>query len=415
MSIAALSVLALEAQSQNTSNTPYSQFGLGQVLNNSSAINIGMGGVKNGIRYDNAINTSNPASINALRFTTFEVGMFSNFTKFKSNTASAQSTNVGMSYLKVGLPVSSKMGLSFGLVPLSGIGYESRVQTTVSDTPVTNVYKGDGGLNQFYVAGAYEIYKGLSLGVNANYLFGSVNRSKANEFPDSLNFYNIRQTNSTYIGSILMNFGLQYTRNLNNDRYLTFGLTGNANTSLNATRNTLSKRYVVSSTGFEATVDTVENTEDKKGKILFPMLSSFGASYGKMNHYMIAADVSVGQWSNLELYGVNQNLKNTMDLSIGGYYIPKYNSVGNYFKLIEYRLGVNYAQSYVNINGENINQYSINWGFGLPLPRSASRINLGFEYGSRGTKNAGLIQEEFFNFHLGLNFCDKWFIKRKYD
>ena len=71
MSIAALSVLALEAQSQNTSNTPYSQFGLGQVLNNSSAINIGMGGIKNGIRYDNAINTSNPASLNALRYTTF--------------------------------------------------------------------------------------------------------------------------------------------------------------------------------------------------------------------------------------------------------------------------------------------------------------------------------------------------------
>lgn len=415
MSIAALSILALEASSQNTSNTPYSQFGLGQVLNNSSAINIGMGGLKNGLRYDNAINISNPASLSALRYTTYEAGVFSNFTKFNSNTASAQRLNAGMSYIKVAFPVSNKLGLSFGLVPLSGIGYESRVQTTLSDTPVTNVYKGDGGLNQFYIATSYEIIKGLSLGVNANYLFGSINRSKANEFPDSLNFYNIRQTNSTYIGSILMNFGLQYTRNLNKDRYVTFGLTGNTNTSLNATRSTLSKRYVLSPTGFEATVDTVENTEDKKGKILFPMLTSFGASYGKNNQFMIAADISMGQWSNLELYGVKQNLKNTMDVSLGGFYIPKYNAVGNYFKLIEYRLGVNYANSYVSINGEDINQYSVNWGFGLPLPRSASRINLAFEYGMRGTKNAGLIQEEFFNVHLGLNFCDKWFLKRKYD
>lgn len=415
MSIAALSILALEAFSQNTSNTPYSQFGLGQVLNNSSVINIGMGGLRNGLRYDNAINISNPASLSALRFTTYEAGAFSNFTKFNSNTASAQRLNVGMSYIKVAFPVSNKLGLSFGLVPLSGIGYESRVQTTLSDTPVTNVYKGDGGLNQFYIATSYEIIKGLSLGVNANYLFGSINRSKANEFPDSLNFYNIRQTNSTYVGSLLMNFGLQYTYDLSDDRYLTFGLAGNTNTSLNATRSTLSKRYVVSSTGFEATIDTVENTEDKKGKILFPMLSSFGASYGKVNQFMIGADISMGQWSNLELYGVKQNLKNTMDVSVGGFFIPKYNAVGNYFKLIEYRLGVNYANSYVNINGENINQYSVNWGFGLPLPRSASRINLGFEYGSRGTKNAGLIQEEFFNVHLGLNFCDKWFLKRKYD
>lgn len=415
MSIVALSLLALEAQSQNTSNTPYSQFGLGQVLNNSSAINTSMGGIKNGVRFENAINLANPASLSALRFTTYEVSAFSSFTKFSSNTASAQKMNAALSYIKIAFPVSKKMGMSFGLVPLSGVGYESRVASRTADTPVTNVYQGDGGLNQFYIAGGYEIAKGLSVGVNANYLFGSINRSKSSEFPDSLNFYNIRQTNSTYVGSLLFNFGLQYTRNFENDRFVTLGMSGNFNTQLNAIRNTLSKRYVVSSTGYEATVDTVENTADSKGKILFPMLSSFGMSYGKLNHYMIAADVSFGQWSNLEIYNIKQNLNNTFDLSLGGYIIPKYNAVGNYFKLIEYRLGVNYGQSYVNINNENINQYSVNWGVGLPLPRSASRINLGFEYGIRGTKTAGLIQEEFFNFHLGLNFCDKWFLKRKYD
>ena len=58
---------------------------------------------------------------------------------------------------------------------------------------------------------------------------------------------------------------------------------------------------------------------------------------------------------------------------------------------------------------------SLSLGFGLPLPKSASRINLALEIGQRGTTNSGLIKEQFMGVHAGFNFCDKWFIQRKYD
>ena len=43
-----------------------------------------------------------------------------------------------------------------------------------------------------------------------------------------------------------------------------------------------------------------------------------------------------------------------------------------------------------------------------------SRVNLTAEYTRRGTKDNGLIQENYFNIILGLNLNDKWFTKRKY-
>lgn len=400
--------------SQDVTSTPYSQFGLGYLQKNNSVINLGMGGISNGIRFDNAINTQNPASYSALQWTTFEVGAFGSFSEFKSNTSSAFRNNAALSYLKIGFPISKKWGASFGLIPVSGMGYESKVSTTILDTPATQIYRGSGGLNQFYIGNAYNITENLSIGLNASYIFGTLEKTKANEFPDTLNFLNIKQTNSIYIGSIFLNYGIQYKKKLTNDRYLVIGLNGNPPSSLNATRNTTSIRYFYQN-NVERTIDTTQNTQDQKGKVLYPMINSLGFTLNKANKWMIGADVSIGSWSNFEIFDVNQNLQNTTDISIGGSYTPDYMAVGNYFKNIEYRLGFNYNKSYINILQENINQMNLSIGFGLPLPKTSSRINLALEMGKRGTLNKGLIEESYMGVHAGFNFCDKWFIQRKYD
>ncbi len=399
---------------QNVTSTPYSQFGLGQLQKNTSVINLGLGGISNGIRMDNAINSQNPASYSALQYTTFEVGAFGNFLKLENSTGTAFRNNAALSYLKIGFPISQKIGASFGLIPVSGMGYESKISSTLLDTPVTQIFKGDGGINQFYLGGAYKINENLSIGVNASYIFGTLERSKSNEFPDSLGFLNVRQTNSTYIGSLFFNYGIQYKKDLQEDRYLIVGLNGNPGSNLSATKNTVSTRYYYVSSA-ERTIDTTQKSDDEKGKVFFPMVNSIGFSYGKKNHWMFGSDVTLGQWSTLKLFDVNQNLKNTFDLSVGGAITPDYMAVGNYFKAIEYRFGFNYSQSYVNIVGEDINQMSVSLGFGMPLPKTKSRINLALEFGQRGTTNSGLIKENFMGVHAGFNFCDKWFIQSKYD
>jgi len=47
--------------------------------------------------------------------------------------------------------------------------------------------------------------------------------------------------------------------------------------------------------------------------------------------------------------------------------------------------------------------------FGLGLPVGISKIDIGFEFGKRGTIKQNLIQENYFNLSIGLSLSDKWF------
>jgi len=100
---------------------------------------------------------------------------------------------------------------------------------------------------------------------------------------------------------------------------------------------------------------------------------------------------------------------------LGGFYIPNYNSFTSYWNRIVYRAGFRFEETGININGEAIDEFGISFGLGMPLRRSFSNVNLGFEIGRRGTQNNGLVSENFFNIFVSLSLNDKWFEKRYYD
>ena len=76
---------------------------------------------------------------------------------------------------------------------------------------------------------------------------------------------------------------------------------------------------------------------------------------------------------------------------------------------------VRFEETGININNESINEFGISFGMGLPVGRRFSNLNLGFEFGQRGTKNAGLVKETFFNAFISLSLNAKWFEKRYFD
>jgi hypothetical protein len=69
----------------------------------------------------------------------------------------------------------------------------------------------------------------------------------------------------------------------------------------------------------------------------------------------------------------------------------------------------------MTINNQDLKDYALSVGFGLPLGGAFSNANIGVEYGSRGTAKASLVEENYTNFLLSLSLNDRWFIKRKYD
>jgi hypothetical protein len=65
------------------------------------------------------------------------------------------------------------------------------------------------------------------------------------------------------------------------------------------------------------------------------------------------------------------------------------------------------------VNDVDINNFGITFGVGLPLGRSLSNLNLGFELGKRGTTRADLVEENYLKINIGISLNDRWFRKRK--
>ena len=110
----------------------------------------------------------------------------------------------------------------------------------------------------------------------------------------------------------------------------------------------------------------------------------------------------------------NVAYKRDSQLSVGGFYIPKFNSFTNYFSRIVYRAGVRIEKTGLHINNQSIDELGISFGLGLPL-NGLSSANIGVEFGKRGTLSEGLVEENFVAIRIGLSLNDRWFIKRKYN
>ncbi|MCG8581518.1 MAG: hypothetical protein MI866_16455, partial [Bacteroidales bacterium] len=83
------------------------------------------------------------------------------------------------------------------------------------------------------------------------------------------------------------------------------------------------------------------------------------------------------------------------------------------FRRMHYRIGAFYDQEYLTIQGKDIDSRGITAGLTIPM-RDGSLINLAYEYKERGTTDAGLIEETFNTFKIGLTFNESWFQKRKF-
>src|SRR5690606_24084456 len=144
---------------------------------------------------------------------------------------------------------------------------------------------------------------------------------------------------------------------------------------------------------------------------------SFGVGLGKEYKWFVSTEiqsVKTGNFKNSFMDSPDTEYKDAFTISLGGFYIPNYNSFTSYWSTVVYRVGVKFEETGLRIKNEEINNFGISFGLGLPV-RNFSNINFDFEYGKRGTLNAGLIEENYFNVKLSLSLIDRWFVQRKYD
>ena len=208
-----LILLSVSVSAQTSSSSPYSRYGIGDLQFGGFTKNKGMGGISLGYSPGYNLNISNPASYCSISLTTFETAVTLNQVQLKNSTKTQNINDASLSYFAFGFPVKSKKwGSCFGLLPYSNVGYSIKGEQINANGDVElHTYEGSGGLNQFFIGNSYSPFKNFSIGANASYLFGIINEQRRIEFPRLAHYFNTRIAQTTSVGSLYFNFGIQFT------------------------------------------------------------------------------------------------------------------------------------------------------------------------------------------------------------
>jgi hypothetical protein len=405
------------AQKNNTS--AYSFFGIGDRNSLNTVEQLSMGGV--GVSFNDFyhLNFSNPASVSSLSFTTYAIAVENRNTTVKDGLDNQSAATTYLSYLALGVPVGENGGLSFGLLPNSSVGYSLNSSSSDNEGVLSNqaIYNGEGGTNKVFLNFAYKPFKGLSLGVQGNYIFGKVENRIINQVTDDP-LSTVYETISNLKG-FTYNVGMQYETKITKKLDLSVG----ANFDLNSTIDADGNEYLYSRDLLTSgrAKDTILNSKSS-GSFKSPLKTSLGVGLGEKNKWFAGVDYSFQDALELNGNVFNSNSKIAYDnyskIAVGGFYTPKINSISSYWERVTYRAGFKYEKTGLLVDGigngadfTEVNDFGISFGVGLPLSQQLSNVNLGFEFGKRGKTTNGLVQENYINFRLSLSLNDKWFKK----
>lgn len=414
------------AQGQNT-DSPYSRYGYGVLNNQAIGVSKAMGGITQGVRGLDT-NPGNPASYTSVDSLTFIFNMGVSYVKsqFSEGNNTQSDNNGGLDYITMQFPVSKKMGMSFGVLPFSSVGYRYGTQETKNNVTTKKTFTGSGNFSQIYLGLAYEPIENLSVGGNVSFLFGNT------KYERTMSVTSEPSANTEYLfhkltmNALKFDLGAQYTLPLNKKDILVIGASVSPKVNTTGRINRIKNDY----SGSNGLVlgDTTRFTGNQAYSDL-PGTYGLGFTWNREKRLTVGADVTFQNWSKIR-YSENMGdgmmqanrFNNVWRFNTGIEYItdPRDRS---FIKRVKFRGGLNYSNSYVNVQnnlGEisDYKEYGATFGFGLPIrdvvySGRTSYINVNFEYRSINPAKTNLIKEQYFGVSVGVCINELWFMKSK--
>ncbi len=408
--VAILVLVTVMSNAQEGTSSPYSFYGLGIQKFKGTVENRSMGGLS--IYTDSIhLNLQNPASYGELKLTAYSIGTsYSNF-RIVNQTESSSGDNASLDYLAIGIP-AGKFGFGFGIIPQTSVGYQLR---SVDDNDVEQQFTGTGGLNKVYLSAGLKVNKNLSVGLDFNYNFGNIENKSILSRPDVQ--FDTREITSSNLSSFSLSLGLVYKTMVSDKLEWHASVVSTPSFSLTSEGSRELSTILLGNNGREVVIDNQENDLDESN-IDLPAEVKVGTGIGMPKKWFVGAEyvyLDSGDFTEALFTRDDAEYSSASKYRLGGYYIPKYNSLTSYFSRVVYRAGFRYEETGLNINNESIDEFGISFGVGLPVGRLFSNANIGIEYGQRGTKDFGLVREDFFNVSISLSLNDKWFRKIKFN
>lgn len=411
LALMALLPLGMSAEGTNTIS-PYSRFGYGLLSDKSNTMQKGMGGTGYAMRSGREINFMNPASYAAMDSLTFLFDMGIDLKSLNTSqkgtdgtTVSGQNFTGGLDYISMQFPLAKWIAASAGLMPMTEVGYNFGEK--IADGSST--FSGHGDINELYFGLGVKPFKGLTLGANASYLFGTlVNSTYVYNTPGSSTSLFERQTE---IRDYHLRFGLQYGFTVAQEHTVTLGAVYEPQKGLRG--NSVGVKYDVTADSRPDTLQTV----NLRGNATLPALYGAGISYGWANRLLVAADFTYQPWkdmpfANIDAFGdATSRFSNRWRAALGVQWCNR--PRGSWLQRINYRAGLYLCNDYITVAGNNVRERGATLGVGLPVNGLKTVVNLSFEYRNRQATPTPLVKENYMVVTLGVNFNELWFYRNK--
>jgi hypothetical protein len=250
-------IISTAASAQRTNSSPYSFFGIGEEFNPLTIEQNAMGGIGVAFSHYKYLNFTNPAAYANLRYTTYSFGMLNNQLTVDDGVLEQTSNATSLSYFTLAFPIGTKAGMSFGVQPVSSVGYSlaNSVLDSNGDTMEVSIFSGNGGVSRFYGSFGLKIFKGFSFGIEAAYSFGKVDNSIANQIANVPLATKFKENKQVRGGSVTM--GAQYKKELKNKLEISAGATLKLGNDIKVSGTSQTYSLTFSNSGSEIVRDTL--------------------------------------------------------------------------------------------------------------------------------------------------------------
>lgn len=405
--LALLVVVPAKLIAQSTTS-PYSILGIGDIENKDYGKFFGMASASVALRSSSYVNLSNPASLTALEPNMINIDINGRWHSGKflynaSDTLTSANNDAAIRRLSLTFRPGKAWGLSFGIKPYSSVNYLLSQNLSLQNGGTSNMIKtvtGSGGINQVYVANGFRISKNLSVGLTASYLFGSLSSSTAYLYED----LNIDITRKEYheLRAFQFQGGLQYTGKISASVTQQFGLTLSNPATL---KGDFSTDYLVN--------DSIIQSESQTGKSFrIPLQLGLGYALEINNKVTLAAGYTFYNWDKQKLDYPNAYTDKAQQFSLGFQYTTQKRVQGQLREKMFFQLGLSYEKGYLNIKQQSIDDMSATAGLGSNLTRLINAY-VGLEVGRKGDVNKGQIRESYTQLSIGVTVKEFWYNTKK--
>ena len=420
-----LSICSYAQEGAHSSYSPYSIYGIGDIMTEGTAFNKGMGGVGVATRNKRFINYMNPASITARDSLSFmaDFGLEQKNTLYRQGNVKSGNNTFNIYDFVMSFPIYRSSAFMVGVTPFSDVGYdfssiEKNPEIIGNTGNISYDSYGTGGIYQLFIGAGVTFWDRLSLGAEAIYYLGNIDKVTNMDYSNS-SYRSLNSGNELSVNAFTGKFGLQYEQKLGSDISMTIGATYRLGTGMKgyATEYRYANMASLSDT-LRYNVDTLAGSGVRIADEIGVGIAIRKGDKWTAEFNYLRSDWTKSGFERSRGFAAEGESKFTSTVSqsfrAGFEIVPNRNDIRYYFKKCAYRAGVYYDQAYYKLDGNNVNSLGLTLGITLPVFRLYNGLSLGVDVGQRASAKNNMIRERYAKFVIGFNIHDLWFRKVQY-